>query len=234
MQADGTPGWYGKLPSLGDFASRRLPESFIAPWDEWLQASLVASRGRLGDAWLERFLNSPLWRFLLLPGACDQNAWVGVIMPSVDRVGRYFPLTIAVNAGDAAGGLGAMLGGEHWFAAIETIALGILDIQSSVESLDAQLAATPLPRQSDRWQVAEVLAACWRDGGTGPIRASLAERDAIAEVCLMGAAVAAVTDSPGASMWWQIPAGGEPIELRAFRQLPAPADFPPMAVSTPA
>ena len=27
------PGWYGKIPSLGDFASRRLPQSFVAAWD---------------------------------------------------------------------------------------------------------------------------------------------------------------------------------------------------------
>ena len=29
------PGWYGKLPALGDFASRRLEPGWIAGWDGW-------------------------------------------------------------------------------------------------------------------------------------------------------------------------------------------------------
>ena len=32
----GVPGWFGKLPGLGDFASRRLPDTFVAAWDRWL------------------------------------------------------------------------------------------------------------------------------------------------------------------------------------------------------
>ena len=38
------PGWYGKLPSLGDFASRRLGADFIPPWDAWLQEVIHATR----------------------------------------------------------------------------------------------------------------------------------------------------------------------------------------------
>ena len=41
------PGWYGKLPSLGDFASRRLEADFIEPWDLWLGEGLQAQREHL-------------------------------------------------------------------------------------------------------------------------------------------------------------------------------------------
>src|SRR5262249_35940975 len=37
------PGWYGKLPSLGDFASRRLPVEFVKAWDSCLQEVIPAS-----------------------------------------------------------------------------------------------------------------------------------------------------------------------------------------------
>ena len=84
-------GCYGKLPSLGDFVSRRLPRSFVQPWDAWLQRALAASRARLGAGWLETYLASPFWRFALAPGLCGPEAWVGVLMPSTDRVGRTFP-----------------------------------------------------------------------------------------------------------------------------------------------
>ena len=40
------PGYYGKVPTNGDFISRRLAESLVAPWDGWLRAGLAASRHR--------------------------------------------------------------------------------------------------------------------------------------------------------------------------------------------
>ncbi len=90
------PGWYGKLPSLGDFASRRLPAEFINAWDAWLQEVLQATRDALGEGWLDCYLTMPIWRFVLLPGLVGPSGWAGVLMPSVDRVGRQFPLTVAV------------------------------------------------------------------------------------------------------------------------------------------
>src|SRR5665213_103834 len=95
------PGWYGKLPSLGDFASRRLEADFIEPWDLWLGEAIQAQRDSMGDAWLDAYLQSPPWRFILMPGVLSEFdpglILAGVLMPSVDRVGRYFPLTIAAS-----------------------------------------------------------------------------------------------------------------------------------------
>lgn len=97
----GPPGWHGKLPALGDFASRRLGPEFIEPWDAWLSSGLHALRSAAPATWLQAYLGSPSWRFLLLPGVLpgvghgvSDRAWAGVLMPSVDRVGRYFPLTL--------------------------------------------------------------------------------------------------------------------------------------------
>ena len=104
------PGWHGKLPSLGDFASRRLAPDFLAVWDTWLAQGMQQLRQRDAAGWLDAYLASPTRRFLLMPGAmpggmagamADHStvepgppAWAGVLMPSVDRVGRYFPFTI--------------------------------------------------------------------------------------------------------------------------------------------
>jgi len=62
------------MPCLGDFVSRRLPPEFIAAWDTWLQRSVAASRGALGESWTDVFLTSPMWRFVLAPGACGTEA----------------------------------------------------------------------------------------------------------------------------------------------------------------
>lgn len=98
---DSAWGWYGKLPALGDFASRRLPQAFIEPWDAWLAAGLARWRDN-NPHWLEAYLAGPIWCFhlgrqALGPGHAG-TAWAGVLMPSVDRVGRYFPLTVAAPA----------------------------------------------------------------------------------------------------------------------------------------
>ena len=92
-----TPGWFGKLPGIGDFAHRRLPEAFRAQWDGWLQDGLGSLRARHEDDWVERFLEGPLWFFVLGEEVAGPHAWLGVLMPSVDSVGRYFPFTIAVE-----------------------------------------------------------------------------------------------------------------------------------------
>lgn len=57
------PGWFGKLPGMGDFAHRRLPESFRAVWDQWLQRGMSRLRDRAD--WTERYLEAPLWCFAL-------------------------------------------------------------------------------------------------------------------------------------------------------------------------
>lgn len=90
-------GFYGKLPSHGDFLSRRVSEAFIDPWDAWLRDSLAASHAALGPQWLDVYLTSPAWRFVCAAGVCGPAPVAGVLAPSVDRVGRYFPLTIVTE-----------------------------------------------------------------------------------------------------------------------------------------
>ena len=88
-------GFYGKLPARGDFVRVGLPRDFIDPWDDWLQAVIAGSRSLMGDAWLPAFLEAPVWRFALPPGMCGGQAALGLMLPSVDQAGRYFPLTFA-------------------------------------------------------------------------------------------------------------------------------------------
>ena len=87
-------GIYGKLPSHGDFLQRRVPPEFLTPWDDWLQAGIAASRTALADQWADTYLTSPVWRFALSASACGRAAVAGLMAPSVDRVGRFFPLTL--------------------------------------------------------------------------------------------------------------------------------------------
>ena len=58
---------------------------------------MASSRAALGDRWLDVYLTSPAWRFAAAAGACGPVPVIGLIVPSVDRVGRYFPLTIVAE-----------------------------------------------------------------------------------------------------------------------------------------
>jgi type VI secretion system protein ImpM len=90
-------GFYGKLPCHGDFLRRRASDAFVEAWDAWLQACMSASRDALGDRWLDVYLTSPAWRFVCAAGACGPVPVIGLMVPSVDRVGRYFPLTVVAD-----------------------------------------------------------------------------------------------------------------------------------------
>jgi len=88
-------GFYGKLPARGDFVRAALPRDFTDPWDAWLAGVMAGSRTQMGEDWLPAFLEAPVWRFALLPGLCGERGALGLMLPSVDRAGRYFPLTFA-------------------------------------------------------------------------------------------------------------------------------------------
>ena len=89
------PASIGKLPARGDFVRAGLPRDFTDPWDDWLQSVMAGSRALMGEAWLPAFLEAPVWRFTLPPGMCGEQAVLGLMLPSVDKAGRYFPLTFA-------------------------------------------------------------------------------------------------------------------------------------------
>jgi len=141
------PGFYGKLPVRGDFLSRRLPGEFVSAWDVWLQHAINTSREQLGDQWLEIYLTSPIWRFVLNGGLCGRNRWAGLMMPSVDSVGRYFPLTVAVQIPQSIQ-LAVVLGtASKWFDEVGNLVLSALESDLDVEEFDNALRQLDFPNQ---------------------------------------------------------------------------------------
>lgn len=128
-------GLFGKLPARGDFVRLELPGSFVTPWDAWLSAGIAAARARLGEAWQEAWFEAPVWRFVLAPGLAGPDAVAGTFMPSLDKVGRLFPLTIAV--------VGDVPSAEDpaWFDAAEAIGRAAVEHDVDPAELAPQLAA---------------------------------------------------------------------------------------------
>jgi len=141
-------GLYGKLPARGDFVQRHLPRDFIDAWDEWLQQALAESREQLGEQWLRSYLTSPVWRFALNRGLCGQSAVAGVMIPSVDRVGRYFPLTIAALLPHLPEPLLLAEQLSAWYDQVETLILEGLDDDLDFERFAARVGELPSPQDS--------------------------------------------------------------------------------------
>lgn len=137
-------GFYGKLPSEGDFVTRRLPWEFTSVWDDWLQQGMQASREALGARWLELYLSAPIWRFQVAPGVCGPIGWRGLFFASVDRVGRYFPLTLAF-ADTGATALSALSGDAEAWIAVEDAALGALAPTLPIADFDRLTEALAMP-----------------------------------------------------------------------------------------
>jgi type VI secretion system protein ImpM len=146
VTSEDAPGFFGKLPARGDFIGRRLSRPFIEAWDGWLQQAVLASREALGQAWLATYLISPLWRFATQAEACGPAAAAGVMMPSVDAVGRYYPLMLGrefPKGLDGAGLDGASFDparflpqAEMWFRSLEDLALATLADGFDLATLD--------------------------------------------------------------------------------------------------
>jgi type VI secretion system protein ImpM len=157
-------GFYGKLASHGDFMSRRLSPAFLRTWDTWLQESLTRSHERLGQRWQATYLCSPIWRFALASGVCGAPAWAGVVMPSADRVGRCFPLTLAFG-GPPVSALQRIDQDGDWYATLERLALSTLDPEFCLSTFDNALFSLREPSRNTQTTVqhngASATTECW-------------------------------------------------------------------------
>ncbi len=130
-------GLYGKLPAYGDFINRNLKSTFINSWDEWLQHFISGSQETLGEDWLNIYLTSPIWRFVLSPGVIDEYMWAGIMMPSVDRVGRYFPISLVQPFDAKINPVKFILKQKKWFDDLEEPCLsalnGVIDADALIE-----------------------------------------------------------------------------------------------------
>lgn len=180
---DGSPGFFGKLPSHGDFLTRRLPPDVRLRFDDWLQGALVDSKAALGDAWLPTWLRSPLWRFAAGPGVAGEQGWTGLMMPSHDRVGRCFPLLLLAPAAGTPSLRDCMTLHDDWYTRLEDLALSALDEGFALDGFDRALLALGGPPAGERAAAGQALT---------PGVYGTADLEALAESWL----------GEGQSVWW--------------------------------
>lgn len=144
MGADTQYGLFGKLPMHGDFVHRNLSSSFISCWDEWMQHYIAGSKEQIGEQWLDVYLTSPIWRFVLSPGVIDEKHWAGILMPSVDQVGRYYPFSVLLALPDNINPLEYLSLRNNWYEGVEALSLKALDGEYDIDELLNELGSLSL------------------------------------------------------------------------------------------
>ncbi|WP_395344312.1 type VI secretion system-associated protein TagF [Ningiella sp. W23] len=86
--------YYGKVPGKGDFVSKDMPREISEQIHHFFADGLKSASNEIGPEWLDNYAITPLWYFYLQPGIIDEHAWIGMWMPSVDRVNRHFPFIV--------------------------------------------------------------------------------------------------------------------------------------------
>jgi len=215
-------GLYGKVPSKRDFIAIATPREFLSVWEPWMQSGLSASRHSLGEDWQQAFLTAPIWRFWLGAELCGQTV-IGAFMPSLDGVGRYFPLTlVAYGENGSAIPPPEFDPQEGWFQIAEDYLLSTLEQDATFETVTSGLERlvrpsddAPVSRRNDMIEMKGGMVAQVNERPVTELFASLRMAD-YADVYA------------SASFWWTIGGEGYPPLAMSGRRLPDPFQFTEM------
>lgn len=152
-----TTGFYGKIPATGDFVGRGLPGNFVRAWDRWVAAHLAPLQS--SGAWPDHLA----LRFILGPDANGPMA--GIVLPSHDRAGRRFPLTVASPVSLPTSSLA--LTAAEWFATVEDAADAARQGELSADEFAGALAELSFP--DTRAEDAPLIGIALWTNGTLPI-----------------------------------------------------------------
>lgn len=136
-------GIFGKIPQQADFVNLNIAEPIAQAWHRWAANGISVSREQLGAQWQDYYLTSPIWHFVISPGALGETGLAGVMIPCVDGIGRYFPMI--------AGAMGyfnlwqATAAGHQWYDTLDAFALSVLDEKLDYNSIVSALPSITLP-----------------------------------------------------------------------------------------
>ena len=130
---------------MGDFVTRGLDGAALERWDNWLQQVVSASRAGLGPDWQVAWLRMPAWHFALGCSVLDDRPWAGVLIPSVDKVGRSYPFSVLSPVRPGGASPAAWQAGAE---ALVVVARGAAD--GAIEALEGALDAALLQQRLDR------------------------------------------------------------------------------------
>ena len=217
--ASARPGFFGKLPSRGDYVGQDLPPAFIDPFEAWLHRALAASQSVLAARWQELFRASPVWRFVLGSGLCGEAAAAGVMLPSADRAGRSYPFIIAASLAARPAPIDVVVKASAWFERARQFGRAMIERPMEPGMITRGLAQLGAPEFADAPRPPPLAArpAGWRVASTLP-------QDPLASIAPLLHGVAS-TICLGYSLWWTEGSAAVKPSMLLCDGLPAPERF---------
>jgi type VI secretion system protein ImpM len=210
---------FGKLAAKRDFIAVLAPAEFLKVWEPWMQSGLSASRQSLGEAWQTAFLTAPIWRFWLGAEICGATV-LGAFMPSVDGMGRYYPLTLFAHAGGSGTAIPPpdIEPQDDWFATAEEFLLSTLDTEVAYDSTIRALEQLSPPNSHALHECPDGMSPV----GDDTIMAEIGDQSFSDVFASLRAANHAGTYAV-ASFWWTLGGGGFQAIGLCCRRMPDPS-----------
>ncbi|WP_051916808.1 MULTISPECIES: type VI secretion system-associated protein TagF [unclassified Serratia (in: enterobacteria)] len=137
-------GWYGKIPSCGDFVQRRLPATLVNQWAHWFQSGLIARQLSVPPDGRYSLNGAPMWNFVLPATLGTPFAQLGYLLASQDRVGRHYPLlAMWLVSPEQWRNEHLSLAAERYYGIGQILQRGVHQCHS-IERIDRALQALPL------------------------------------------------------------------------------------------
>ncbi|TWD39708.1 type VI secretion system-associated protein TagF [Pantoea sp. SJZ147] len=154
------PGWYGKLPSSGDFVKRRFPDTLQRQWSNWFQVGLhhwqTSAEGE--NAPSRAFLKAPVWNFVVPPMLGTQLIQMGCLTAARDSVGRHYPLC-ALRYFTPTEWMPSLLARTgDWYHQMGNTLLRAVQDGGTPEQFDQALLSIPLPQPQQDEESSDILA----------------------------------------------------------------------------
>lgn len=215
-------GFHGKIPSMGDFVTRRLQTTLIDRWDDWMQLCMDFCKRNINDQWNETYMVGPVWRFFFQSGIVGDEAVCGIFFPSVDRVGRYFPFAMfAPLSGNVVAS--SIIEQDAWFDRMEALAMEVLNPSLDFSAWDNAMELEPLPILDAASAVEEDATVPQKAANIGPLARITLPRGPLLKP-LIDWHVSAL--SPPHSIWWKRDNNEEVQSLAIADGLPDASAFP--------
>lgn len=173
---------FGKIPKMGDFLRVGQVGRGGESLHDWIEQGMASAEGKRGAAWATAYAAGAPWAFLFRPppSANAPEALVGVMKPSVDAVGRKFPLVVFAPALPRPVApwphVLPMVFGDFLDAAATVLLASdsltsAADMQNALRSVPAPVIgdAEPTAREYEAWTAATPLQHAWAViyGGSG-------------------------------------------------------------------
>jgi type VI secretion system protein ImpM len=138
-----TIGFFGKLPGAGDFVVRGFDRPLVAALTSWTDMLVSHLKLGAGDEWTAVFDRLQPVAWVAGAGVCGAAPFAGLIRPSMDRVGRRYPLIVGLSLPPDARVAPTASAGQGWFDYLDGLVYDAWSPGLGAEALAAALAEAP-------------------------------------------------------------------------------------------